>query len=120
MGEDESQTERACVPEESAETARLSGQDKGIYARLAELLRDSEHEEPNRQPEPMAVPPHKDVHMEALEEVKDENTEPARVGSPRGNGLQGRKLPQGLLVDEQHGSGEDGFDKRKTDTRWLL
>ena len=87
VGQDESQAERACVPEESAETAGFSGQDKGIYARLAELLRDCEHEEPNRRSEPMAVPSHKDVHMEALEESKDENTKPAHVGSPRRNGL---------------------------------
>ena len=68
----------------------------------------------------MAVPSHKDMHMEALEEDKDENTKPAYVGSPRGNGLQGRKLSERLLVDEQHGSGQNGFDKRKTDTPRLL
>ena len=73
MEEDVGQAERACVPEKGAETADFFGQDKSIYARLAELLRDSEHEESHRRPESMAVPSDKDVHMEALEETKDEN-----------------------------------------------
>ncbi len=80
--EDESQTQRACVPEESAETADISGQDKSIYARLAELLRDSEHEESHRRIEPMAVPSRKDVYLEALEEAEDEDSESMQVGSP--------------------------------------
>lgn len=43
--EDESQTERICVSEKGAETAELSGQDKEIHERLAELLRNYKHEE---------------------------------------------------------------------------
>ena len=31
-----------------------------------------------------------------------------------------QKLPERLLVDKQHGSGQDGNDKRKTDTLRLL
>ena len=80
--EDESQTQRTCVPEEGAETADISGQDKSIYERLAELLRDSEHEESHRRTEPMAVPSRKDVYLEALEEAEDEDSESMQVGSP--------------------------------------
>ena len=79
--EDESQTQRTCVPEEGAETADISGQDKSIYERLAELLRDSEHEESHRRTEPMAVPSRKDVYLEALEEAEDEDSKSMQVGS---------------------------------------
>ena len=82
MEEDESQMQRTSVPEEGAETADLSGQDKRIYARLVELLRDSEHEEAHRRIEPMAVPSRKDVYLEALEETEDEDSESMQVGSP--------------------------------------
>ena len=52
-----------------------------IYARLAELLRDSEHEEPHRQIESMAVSSRKDVYLEALEEAEDEDSEPMQARS---------------------------------------
>ena len=64
----------ASVAEEGAETADLTGQDKRIYARLVELLRDSEHEESDRRIEPMAVPSRKDVYLEAMEEAEDEDS----------------------------------------------
>ena len=76
------QTERACVPEKSAETADFSGQDKIVYARLAELLRNSEHEESHRRTQSMAIPQNPNVHLEALEEAKDKNPQPAKAGSP--------------------------------------
>ena len=47
---------------------------KSIYARVAELLRDSEHEESDRRIEPMAVPSRKDVYLEAMEEAEDEDS----------------------------------------------
>ena len=74
MEEDESQMQRTSVAEEGAETADLSGQDKRIYARLVELLRDSEHEESHRRIEPMAVPSRKDVYLKAMEEAEDEDS----------------------------------------------
>ncbi|ANR71523.1 hypothetical protein AXF19_11420 [Selenomonas sp. oral taxon 126] len=91
-----------------------------IYARGAELLRDSEHGASHRGIEQMAVPSRKDVYLEAMEEAEDEDTESMQVGSTLCNSLQSRKLPERLLVDKQHGSGQDGDDKRKTDTLRLL
>ena len=93
---------------------------KSIYARVAELLRDSEHGASHRGIEQMAVPSRKDVYLEAMEEAEDEDTESMQVGSTLCNSLQSRKLPERLLVDKQHGSGQDGDDKRKTDTLRLL
>ena len=74
MEEDESQMQRTSVAEEGAETADFPGQDKRIYARLVELLRDSEHEESDRRIEPMAIPSRKDVYLEAMEEAEDEDS----------------------------------------------
>ena len=68
----------------------------------------------------MAVPSRKDVYLEAMEEAENKDSESMQVGSTLCNSLQSRKLPERLLVDKQHGSGQDGDDKRKTDTLRLL
>ena len=80
MEEDEGQAKGACIPEKGAETANFSGQDKSVHARLAELLRDSEHEESHRGIEQMALPQNPDVYLETLEEAEDENPQPAKAG----------------------------------------
>ena len=48
-----------------------NGEDKSIYARMAELLWDSGDEEKHREPEWVAVPPDTDVYLEAVETAKD-------------------------------------------------
>ena len=59
---------------------RGNGKDKGLYARLAELLRNSRYEEQHRRPEWMAVPPDTDVYLETMEVTKDTEEKAVRIG----------------------------------------
>jgi len=59
------------------------GKDKSIHERMAKLLRNSRHEEQHRKPERMAVPPDKDVYLEAVETAKDPEKKTNRIGNAR-------------------------------------
>ena len=62
-------------------TICCNGKDKSLYARMAELLWNSGHEDQHRKPERMAVPPDTDVYLEAVETSEDEKEETHRSGS---------------------------------------
>ena len=47
------------------------GKDKSVHERLAELLRNSGHEEQHRKNEWVVVPSDTDVHLETMETAKD-------------------------------------------------
>ena len=54
---------------------------KGIYAGMAELLRNGRHEEQHRSPEWMAVSKDTDVYLEAVETAEDPKAEADRIGN---------------------------------------
>ena len=71
MEESQGQTAPVHFPEQVREHYPNHGEDKSLHERMAELLRDSGHEEQHRKPEWMAVPPDTDVYLETMETAKD-------------------------------------------------
>ena len=67
--------------EKGEATEDISGQNKSVYKRLGELLRDSEQEESHSGIEPVALPQNPNVYLETLEEAGDESSKPTEAGS---------------------------------------
>ena len=92
MEESQGETATAHFPEQMWEYHPSYGKDKSLYARMAELLWNSGHEEQRRKLEWMAVPPDTDVYLETVETAEDPAKKAkglglAGVGSLRG-GIQ--------------------------------
>ena len=58
---------RCGFPEQVREHHPNHGEDKSLHERMAELLRDSGHEEEHRKPEWMVIPSDTDVYLETVE-----------------------------------------------------
>ena len=71
MEEGQGQTAQAYFPEQVREHYPNHGEDKSLHERMAELLRNSGHEEQHRKPERMAVPADTDVYLETVETAKN-------------------------------------------------
>ena len=63
------------------------GKDKSLHERMAELLRNSGHEEQHRKPERMAVPPDTDVYLETVETAQNPEEKADRPGITGMGGL---------------------------------
>ena len=83
MEESQGETATAHFPEQMWEYHPSYGKDKSLYARMAELLWNSGHEEQHRKHERMAVPPNKDVYLEAVETAKDPEKKTNGSGNAR-------------------------------------
>ena len=68
----------------------------------------------------MAISQNPYVHLETMEETKDEGKKSNKDGSTYGFGTSSGKQSQRLLVCDAHRSGQFGNDKRKTDKQRLL
>ena len=68
----------------------------------------------------MAISQNPYVHMETMEETKDEGKKSEKDGSTGRFGMAGRKQPPWVLVYNTHNCHQYGNDKRKTDKQWLL
>lgn len=80
---------------------------------MAELLWDSRYEESDRRPEQVAISQNPDVHMETMEEAKDEGKKSIENGSARGFSLAGRQQSKRILVYDPNGSHKHGNDKKR-------
>ena len=83
MEESQGETATAHFPEQMWEYHPSYGKDKSLYAMMAELLWNSGHEEQHRKHERMAVPPNKDVYLEAVETAKDPEKKTNGSGNAR-------------------------------------
>ena len=83
MEESQGETATAHFPEQMWEYQPSYGKDKSLYARMAELLWNSGHEEQHRKHERMAVPPNKDAYLEAVETAKDPEKKTNGSGNAR-------------------------------------
>ena len=57
------------------------GENKSLYARMVELLRDRGNEEQHQETKWMAVPPDKDVYLETVESAEDKEEKTYQFGS---------------------------------------
>ena len=87
---------------------------------MAELLRNSGHEEQHRKPEWMAVPSDTDVYLEAVETAEDTQTETDRIRAAGVGGLRGSIQQKSLLEDGGKRSRTKSANERKTDKLGLL
>ena len=81
MEESQGEAEKAHFPEQVRKYSNDHGTYKRIYARMAELLQYSRHEEQHRKAEWMAVQKDTDVYLETVETAKDPKTEADRTGN---------------------------------------
>ena len=72
---------QAHFPEQVREHYPNHGEDKSLHERMAELLRNSGHEEQHRKPERMAVPADTDVYLETVEIAQNQNEKTGGTGS---------------------------------------
>ena len=61
----------AHFPEQMRKHSQNHGKDKGVHEGMAELLRNSRHEEKHRRPKWMAVSTDTDVYLETVETAED-------------------------------------------------
>ena len=120
MEEVQVKPEKSVFPQTSAEHQAKSCKDKGICQRMAKLLWNSKYEESDKRNQWMAVPQNPNVHLETMEEAKDKGKKPNEDGGTCRPGVPSREYKTGLLVYIEYGCRENGNDKRKTDTQWLL
>ena len=88
MEESQGQAAPADFPEPVREYRQNDGEDKSLHERLAELIRDSGHEEQHREPEWMVIPTDTDEYLETVEAAEKQAEETHRPGSSqtlRGN-----------------------------------
>ena len=83
MEEVQTEAENPVFPKESTENQALIGKDKSLCKGMAELLWDSKHEEPDRGYKRVAVPSNPNVHMETVEETKDQTEKSYENGNSR-------------------------------------
>ena len=82
MEEVQTEAENPVFLEESTEYQALVGKDKSLCKGMAELLWDSKHEEPDRWHKWVAVSSNPYVHMETMEETKDQTKKSYEDGNP--------------------------------------
>ena len=87
---------------------------------MVELLWNSRHEEQRRKPEWMAVPPHTDVYLEAVETAEDTQTETDGIRVAGVGSLRGSVQQKSLLEDGGKRSCTKSINERKTDKLGLL
>lgn len=87
---------------------------------MAELLRNSEHEEQHRRNQRMALSQDTYVYMETVEETENEAAEPNENESAKRLGTKSGNEQTGLLVHNTNSCRKHGNDKRKTDKQRLL
>ena len=83
MEEVQAEAENPVFPKESTEYQALVGKDKSLCKGMAELLWDSKHEEPDRGHKRVVVSSNPYVHMETMEEAKDQTEKSYENGNPR-------------------------------------
>ena len=120
MEEDEAETQRAFFPKTSAEHHPILKEDRRVYERMVELLRNSEYEGQDRRPERMALSQNPNVSMENVEETEGKDALFDETGSAQRAGIYDSKLSQRILVDNQYRGSQYGTYKRKTDKQRFL
>ncbi len=111
---------RQLFPEQVRKHCPNHGEDKSLHERMAELLRNSGHEEQHRKPEWMAIPSDTDVYLEAVETAKDTQTEADRIRAAGVGGLRRSIQPKSLLENGGKRSRAKSTNERKTDKLGLL
>ena len=118
--ESQEQTAGADVQEPGKERPAGDEERKAVHDWMAELLWDSIHEEPNGRMERMASPKIPSVHLETMEEAKNQIPKSDKVGHPGEICLDDSHEPERILV---HGGNHRCYEshiKRKAHTRRIL
>ncbi len=87
---------------------------------MAELLRNSEHEEEHRRHQRMALSQDTYVYMETVEETENQAAKSDENGSAERFGMESGNEQTGILVHNTYSCRKYGNDKRKTDKQRLL
>ncbi len=118
--ESQRQTEETNFPKSRQKLRYCVLQHKGIYARMARLLRNSGDEMHNGRMELLAAQKDTNVYLEAMEITKDKGEEPDKTWNARVASLQKRKYTKGLLGCCRQWNTATHHNKRKTCTPWIL
>ena len=87
---------------------------------MAGLLRDSEHEDNEARMGQVASPPFSYVHMETVEETRNESEEPHGTGNAGVASPQERKHTEGILGGCRKWNTHPHNNKQKTRTSRIL
>ena len=93
---------------------------KAVHDRMAELLWDSVHEDPNGRMERMASQTIQTVHLETVEEARNEIPESAETWHPGEIRLDDSDEQKKLLVHGRNHRSYESHIKRKAHTRRIL
>lgn len=89
---------RLIFPKVCTKYQTITRENKSVCERMAELLWNSKHERKYRNNQLVAVSSDPDVHLETMEETKNEGKKPKKDGNPKEICTYGSKQPKRALV----------------------